>query len=101
MNPVRALLGAFLFGGLTALQFYFQAVGVDVIPSFVLKVLLYVLAIGVTVVVNAVEVLPQNPINSELITNSNSIHSLECIRGIPMCVRKELWPTQNLSLTKH
>ncbi|MGD9017137.1 MAG: ABC transporter permease [Desulfobacterales bacterium] len=52
-NPVRALQRAFLFGGPTALQFYFQqAAGIDVIPSFVLKMLPYVLTVSVMVVVN-------------------------------------------------
>ena len=51
-NPLRAVAGAFLFGGLTALQFYFQAIGVEVIPAYVLKMLPYVLTIVVMVFVN-------------------------------------------------
>ena len=52
-NPLRAVIGAFLFGGLTALQFYFQAVGIELIPAYILKMLPYVLTIVVMVVVNA------------------------------------------------
>jgi simple sugar transport system permease protein len=51
-NPLRAVLGAFLFGGLTALQFYFQAVGVEIVPAYVLKMLPYLLTIAVMVLVN-------------------------------------------------
>lgn len=52
-SPLRAVLGAFLFGGLTALQFYFQAIGVELIPTVVLRMLPYILTIAVMVVVNA------------------------------------------------
>jgi ABC-type uncharacterized transport system permease subunit len=52
-NPLRAVIGAFLFGGLTALQFYFQAVGIELIPAYILKMLPYVLTIVVMIVVNA------------------------------------------------
>ena len=52
-NPLRAVIGAFLFGGLTALQFYFQAVGVELIPAYVLKMLPYILTIVVMILVNA------------------------------------------------
>ena len=51
-NPLRAVLGAFLFGGLTALQFYFQAVGMELIPTYILKMLPYVLTIVVMILVN-------------------------------------------------
>jgi ABC-type uncharacterized transport system permease subunit len=51
-NPLRAILGAFLFGGLTALQFYFQAVGVEIVPAYILKMLPYLLTIVVMVLVN-------------------------------------------------
>ncbi len=50
-NPLRAVAGAFLFGGLTALQFYFQAVGMELVPAFVLRLLPYALTIAVLVVV--------------------------------------------------
>jgi general nucleoside transport system permease protein len=52
-NPWRAVVGAFLFGGLTALQFYFQAVGVELVPAYILKMLPYVLTIVVMMLVNA------------------------------------------------
>lgn len=52
-NPLRAVIGAFLFGGLTALQFYFQAVGIELIPAYILKMLPYVLTIVVMIAVNA------------------------------------------------
>ncbi len=52
-NPLRAVIGAFLFGFLTALQFYFQAVGMELIPAYILKMLPYVLTILVMVVVHA------------------------------------------------
>jgi simple sugar transport system permease protein len=52
-NPLKAVIGAFLFGGLTALQFYFQAIGVEVIPAYILRMLPYVLTIAVMVLVNA------------------------------------------------
>jgi simple sugar transport system permease protein len=51
-NPLRAVLGAFLFGGLTALQFYFQAIGVELIPAYILKMLPYGLTIVVMILVN-------------------------------------------------
>jgi len=51
-NPLRAVIGAFLFGGLTALQFYFQAVGVALIPAYVLKMLPYILTIVIMIFVN-------------------------------------------------
>lgn len=50
-SPYRAVLGALLFGGLTALQFFFQASGVEVIPVFILRMLPYLLTIGVLVLV--------------------------------------------------
>ena len=51
-NPLRAVAGAFLFGALTALQFYFQAVGVEIVPAYILKMLPYLLTIVVMVLVN-------------------------------------------------
>ena len=35
-RPARVLLGAYLFGGVTMLQFYFQATGVDVASQFLI-----------------------------------------------------------------
>lgn len=52
-NPLRAFWGALLFGGLTALQFYFQATSIDIIPAYVLKMLPYLLTIGVLVLVTS------------------------------------------------
>ncbi len=49
-HPVRAFAGALLFGGLTALQFLFQATGVEFIPIWVLKALPYLLTIAVLVI---------------------------------------------------
>ncbi|MDJ0668636.1 MAG: ABC transporter permease [Desulfobacterales bacterium] len=51
-NPLKAVIGAFLFGGLTALQFYFQAIGIELIPAYILRMLPYVLTIAVMVLVN-------------------------------------------------
>ncbi len=51
-NPLLAFFGAFLFGGLTALQFFFQATSIDVIPEYILKMLPYLLTIGVLVLVS-------------------------------------------------
>ena len=50
-KPGRAFFGALLFGGLTALQFYFQATGLEVIPVYILRMLPYLLTILVLVVV--------------------------------------------------
>lgn len=50
-SPYRAVFGALLFGGLTALQFFFQATGVEVIPVYILLMLPYLLTIGVLVLV--------------------------------------------------
>ena len=52
-NPLRAFWGALLFGGLTALQFFFQATSMDIIPAYVLKMLPYLLTIGVLVLVSS------------------------------------------------
>lgn len=50
-NPLRAFFGAMLFGGLTALQFYFQATSIDIIPFYILKMMPYLLTIAVLVIV--------------------------------------------------
>jgi len=52
-NPLVAFFGALLFGGLTALQFFFQATSIDIIPSYILKMLPYLLTIAVLVLVSA------------------------------------------------
>jgi ABC-type uncharacterized transport system permease subunit len=49
-NPWRALLGAYLFGGVDALGFRLQAMGI-VIPSFLLKMLPYLFTIAVLIIV--------------------------------------------------
>ncbi len=50
-NPLRAFFGALLFGGLTALQFFFQAASIDIIPFYILKMMPYLLTIAVLVIV--------------------------------------------------
>jgi simple sugar transport system permease protein len=50
-SPYRAVLGALLFGGLTALQFFFQATGIEIIPVYILLMLPYLLTIGVLILV--------------------------------------------------
>ena len=51
-NPVRALLGAYLFGGIDALGFRLQAIGVQISP-FVLDMLPYIFTVLVLVLVVA------------------------------------------------
>ncbi len=55
-NPLRVFLGALLFGGLTALQFYFQVAGggAEVVPVYLLQMAPYVLTIAVLAAVNRV-----------------------------------------------
>lgn len=50
-RPARVLLGAYLFGGVTMLQFHLQAIGVDV-PSQFLSMLPYVATIVVLVLIS-------------------------------------------------
>ena len=50
-RPARVLLGAYLFGGVTMLQFHLQGRGVEV-PSQFLTMLPYVATIGVLVVIS-------------------------------------------------
>jgi general nucleoside transport system permease protein len=50
-RPARVLLGAYLFGGVTMLQFYFQSIGVDV-PSQFLTMLPYVATIVVLALIS-------------------------------------------------
>jgi general nucleoside transport system permease protein len=52
-NPLRAFWGALLFGGLTALQFFFQATSMDIIPSYLLKMMPYLLTIAVLTLVTS------------------------------------------------
>jgi simple sugar transport system permease protein len=51
-RPWRLAAGAILFGGLSALQFYFQVAGLDLAPIWVLRVLPYVLTLAVLVAAN-------------------------------------------------
>ena len=50
-RPARVLLGAYLFGGVTMLQFHLQGIGVDV-PSQVLSMLPYVATIVVLALIS-------------------------------------------------
>jgi simple sugar transport system permease protein len=50
-RPGRAALGALLFGGLAALQWHFEAGGEEFIPTWVLRMLPYLLTITVLVLV--------------------------------------------------
>ena len=54
-NPVRALFGSLLFGGLNAVQFYFQATGAELIPAYVLRMLPYLLTVGVLFLITAIK----------------------------------------------
>jgi simple sugar transport system permease protein len=50
-NPWRAALGALLFGGINALQFYFEARQITLIPSYILRMLPYLFTIAILVVI--------------------------------------------------
>lgn len=50
-NPWRAALGALLFGGINALQFYFEARQITLIPSYILRMLPYLFTIAILVMV--------------------------------------------------
>jgi len=50
-NPLRAILGALLFGGVNALQFYFEARQFSLIPSYILRMLPYLFTIAILVVI--------------------------------------------------
>lgn len=50
-RPARVLLGAYLFGGVTMLQFHLQSLGVDVAPQF-LTMLPYLATITVLVLIS-------------------------------------------------
>jgi len=52
-NPLRAFWGALLFGVLTGLQFFFQAAAIDIIPTYMLKMLPYLLTIAVLMLVSS------------------------------------------------
>jgi simple sugar transport system permease protein len=50
-RPARVLLGAYLFGGVTMLQFHFQGIGVDV-PSQVLNMMPYLATVVVLALIS-------------------------------------------------
>jgi simple sugar transport system permease protein len=50
-NPWRAALGALLFGGINALQFYFEARQFTLIPSYILRMLPYLFTIAILVII--------------------------------------------------
>jgi ABC-type uncharacterized transport system permease subunit len=54
-DPLRAMFGALLFGGLNALQFYFQATGNAMVPAYLLRMLPYLLTIVVLTLVTAAQ----------------------------------------------
>ncbi|MBC7257315.1 MAG: ABC transporter permease, partial [Chloroflexi bacterium] len=51
-NPLRAMLGAYLFGGIDALGFRIQVLGA-IIPSFFLKMMPYIFTIAVLIFATA------------------------------------------------
>ncbi len=50
-NPLRALLGALLFGGVNALQFFFEARQFTLIPSYILRMLPYLFTIAILILI--------------------------------------------------
>jgi simple sugar transport system permease protein len=50
-DPLRATLGALLFGFINAFQFYCQAAGLTLIPGYVLRMLPYLFTIAVLVII--------------------------------------------------
>jgi len=52
-NPLRAILGAYLFGGVIALQFRLQAVGIGTETPQLLLMLPYVITIGTLIVMSS------------------------------------------------
>jgi ABC-type uncharacterized transport system permease subunit len=54
-DPLRAALGALLFGFINAFQFYCQAAGLTVIPSYILRMLPYLFTIGVLILITRSE----------------------------------------------
>ncbi len=50
-NPLRAVLGALLFGGVNALQFFFEASQFTLIPSYILRMLPYLFTIAILVII--------------------------------------------------
>ena len=52
-DPLKAVLGALLFGFLNALQFYGQAAGITILPEYILRMLPYLFTIGVLGVISS------------------------------------------------
>lgn len=50
-DPLKAVAGALLFGFINAFQFYCQAAGLTVIPSYALRMLPYLFTIGVLIII--------------------------------------------------
>ena len=50
-DPLKAVAGALLFGFINAFQFYCQAAGLTIIPSYILRMLPYLFTIGVLVII--------------------------------------------------
>jgi simple sugar transport system permease protein len=50
-DPLKAVAGALLFGFINAFQFYCQAAGLTIIPSYALRMLPYLFTVGVLVVI--------------------------------------------------
>lgn len=50
-NPWRGAVGALLFGGVNALQFYFDAKQIALIPSYILRMLPYLFTIAVLILI--------------------------------------------------
>lgn len=50
-DPLKAAAGALLFGFINAFQFYCQAAGITLIPSYILRMLPYLFTIGVLAVI--------------------------------------------------
>ncbi|NIQ37039.1 MAG: ABC transporter permease [Proteobacteria bacterium] len=50
-DPLKAVAGALLFGFINAFQFYCQAAGITLIPSYILRMLPYLATIGVLIII--------------------------------------------------
>lgn len=51
LKPFRAFVGAFLFGSFMALQFYFQAIGKEIVPVYILKMLPFILPLIILILI--------------------------------------------------
>lgn len=54
-NPFRAVIGSLMFGGINALQYYFQASGITIIPNYILMMLPYIFTLVVLFLINQTE----------------------------------------------